>query len=57
MEVALCKDMDWLQSEEAFSIYTSCMYQPTYETFRKRMKNYLSDPLVKVYACTEGDGA
>ena len=55
MEVALCKDMDWLQSEEAFSIYASCMYQPTYEAFRKRMKNYVSDPLVKVYVCTEGD--
>ena len=56
MEVALCRDMNWLQSEKAFSIYASCMYQPTYEAFRYRMKNYVSDPLVKIYVCTEGDG-
>ena len=33
MEVALCRDMDWLLSEDAFSIYASCMYMPTYEAF------------------------
>ena len=25
MEVALCRDMDWLLSEDAFSVYASCM--------------------------------
>ena len=55
MEVALCRDMDWLLSEDAFSIYASCMYMPTYEAFRKRMESYVSDPLVKVYVSAEGD--
>jgi len=53
MEVALCRDMDWLRSEEAFSIYASCMYKPTYDAFKKRMESYASNPLVKVYVCTE----
>lgn len=53
MDVALCNDKDWLQSEEAFSIYASCMYQPTYDAFKKRMKSYASDSSVKIYVCTE----
>ena len=55
MEVALCRDMDWLLSEDAFSIYASCVYMPTYEAFRKRMESYVSDPLVKVFVSAEGD--
>ena len=55
MEVALCRDMDWLLSEDSFSIYASCMYLPTYEAFRKRMESYVSDPFVKVYVSAEGD--
>ena len=55
MEVALCRDMDWLLSEDAFSIYASCLYMPTYENFRKRMESYVSDPLVKIYVSAEGD--
>ena len=53
MDVALCNDKDWLQSQEAFSIYASCMYQPTYDAFKNRMKSYVSDASVKIYVCTE----
>ena len=49
MKVILCEDTDWLLSEEAFSIYASCMYHPTFEDYKKRMKDYLSDPSVKVF--------
>ena len=53
MDVALCNDKDWLQSQEAFSIYASCMYQPTYDAFKNRMKSYVSDASVMIYVCTE----
>ena len=55
MDVELCGNIDWLLSEEAFSIYAACMYQRSYEVFRKRMESYISDPSVKIYVCTEGD--
>ena len=38
MKKMLCEDTDWLLSEEAFSIYASCMYHP-----------YLSDTSKKVF--------
>ena len=31
MKTVLCENTEWLLSEEAFSIYASCMYHPTYE--------------------------
>ena len=34
MKVLVCEDADWLLSEEAFSIYDSCMYHPTYEDYK-----------------------
>ena len=33
MKKMLCEDTDWLLSEEAFSIYASCMYHPTYNDY------------------------
>ena len=38
MKVLLCEDADWLLSEEAFSIYASCMFQPTYEDYKAQME-------------------
>ena len=51
MRVAICRDTDWLLSEEAFSIYASCMYHPTYEDYKAKMEGYLSNPSVKVFVC------
>jgi ribosomal protein S18 acetylase RimI-like enzyme len=48
MRVLLCEDADWLMSEEAFSIYASCMYHPTYEDYKAQMEDYLLDSSVKV---------
>ena len=50
MRIKLCEDADWLLSEEAFSIYASCMYHPTYEDYKAQMEDYLLDPSVKVFA-------
>ena len=43
MKKMLCEDTDWLLSEEAFSIYASCMYHPTYNDYVGLMeeKKYL----------------
>ena len=49
MKVLLCEDADWLMSEEAFSIYASCMYHPTYEDYKAQMEDYLLDSSVKVF--------
>ena len=45
----ICEDTDWLLSEEAFSIYASCMYHPTYNDYVGRMEDYLSDTSKKVF--------
>ena len=44
-------DKSWLTSEEAFSIYAPCMYQPTYEDYKALMEKYFSDPSVKIFVC------
>ncbi|MBQ3946840.1 MAG: GNAT family N-acetyltransferase [Paludibacteraceae bacterium] len=51
MKVVICRDTDWLLSEDAFSIYASCMYHPTYEDYKAQMEGYLSNPSVKVFVC------
>ncbi|MBO4877503.1 MAG: GNAT family N-acetyltransferase [Ruminococcus sp.] len=51
MNVMLYDDKDWILSKEAFLIYASCMYHPTYEDFKKQMEDLLNDPFVSVYVC------
>ena len=46
-----CMDKSWLTSEEAFSIYAPCMYQPAYEDYKSLMEKYFSDPSVKIFVC------
>ena len=50
-EIIRCMEKHWLTSEEAFSIYASCMYQPTYEDYKALMEKFLSDPSVKIFVC------
>ena len=51
MKTVLCENTEWLLSEEAFSIYASCMYHPTYEEYKTQMEDYLHDSSVKVFVC------
>ena len=51
MKVLVCEDVDWLLSEEAFSIYASCMYHPTYEDYKVQMEDCLTVSSVKVFVC------
>ena len=53
MKIAGCEDADWLLSEEAFSIYASCMYHPTYDDYRAEMECTLADPSMKVFVCED----
>ena len=55
MKVMLCENADWLLSEEAFSIYASCMYHPTYEEYKAQMEDCLRDSSVKVFVCVNLD--
>ena len=50
-EIIRCMEKHWLTSEEAFSIYAPCMYQPTNEDYKALMEKYLSDPSVKIFVC------
>ena len=51
MTVVLCSDTDRLLSEEAYLLYASCMYRPTYEDYKIRMEDLLNDRSAKVYVC------
>ena len=53
MSAILCKDTGWLFSEEAFLIYAACMYRPSFEGYRARMKQYISSPSTKVFVWEE----
>ena len=51
MKNVLCENTDWLLSKEAFSIYASCMYHPTYEEYKAQIEDYFHDLSVKVFVC------
>ena len=51
MKVELFEDTDWLLSEEAFSIYASCMYHPTYEDYKAQMEDLLVSLSTRVFVC------
>ncbi len=53
MKVMVCEDADWLLSEEAFSIYASCMYHPTYKDYKAQMEDYMHDSSTKVFVCED----
>ena len=53
MSVMLCIDENWLLSEEAFLLYASCMYHPTYKNYKTQMEDYLHDSTVKVFVCED----
>ena len=53
MKIGRCEDAGWLLSQEAFPVYASCMYHPTYRDYRALMEDLLNDPSAKVYVCEE----
>lgn len=55
MKVILCENKDWILSESAFSMYKSCMYQPTYEMYLDSINKLISSAFNRIYTC-ETDG-
>lgn len=55
LHVSVCADAAWLLSKEAFALYAPCLYQPTYESYRERMRGYLAAPGVVVGVGRVGD--
>ena len=55
MKVVRCNDLAWLLSDEAFSIYSSCMYKPSYENYKVQIEKFVANSLVKIFVCEEGD--
>lgn len=51
MRVFECRDRDWLMSEEAFSIYSQCMYRATYDDYKTQMDDHLNAGYVKIFVC------
>ena len=51
MKVLLYRDMGWLLSDEAFSLYAPCMYYPIYEDFKAQMESFFVDFSVKIFVC------
>ena len=55
MMTFLFNDINWLLSKKAFSIYSSCMYKPTYENYKMKMNSFISNPFINVFVCEEYD--
>ena len=55
LQISVCADAAWLLSKEAFALYAPCLYQPTYESYRERMRGYLAAPGVVVGVGRVGD--
>lgn len=53
MTVLPADDQAWLMSEEAFTIYAPCMYQPSRKKYRALMERYCADPSVKLFVCED----
>ena len=53
-EVTPCTDREWILSEDAYKIYVSCMYEPTYEKYLETMKGLLKSPSVEIYVYRTG---
>ena len=56
MRVFECRDRDWLLSEEAFSIYSQCMYRASYDDYKTQMDDHLNAGYVKIFVCEYPDG-
>ena len=48
-EVVRCTDRNWLLSEDAYGIYASCMYEPTYEKYVEKMSALSESPSIEIY--------
>lgn len=55
MKVSGCRDGERLLSYDVFRIYSSCMYQPSYEEYKAKMARFLEDKKAEIYICMQED--
>ena len=55
MHIQLEEKLEWLLTEDAFNIYQQCMYTHTYEAYRNKVNDYISDKNTKIYICRVED--
>ena len=55
MELRLCQDVDWLYSEDAYSVYKHCMYLPAYAKYKNRIERLYTDPTVSIWMALQAD--
>lgn len=48
-EVTACTEREWILSEDAYGIYASCMYEPTFERYVETMTELQKNPSVETY--------
>ena len=53
MTVRPAEDHEWLISEEAYTLYAPCMYQPSRGKYRAQTERYFADPSVKLFVCED----
>jgi len=51
MKLLLVKEYEWLKSESAYSIYSQCMYKPSYKKYLIEMQKLIEDPKVVIFTC------
>lgn len=51
MYIQLVEKLECLLTEDAFNIYQQCMYTHTYETYRNKVNDYISDRNTRIYIC------
>ena len=49
VKLLLCQDDDWLYSQDAYSVYRHCMYSPTYEKYKNRIRRLYEDSTVSIW--------
>ena len=48
-EVIPCTDRERILSEDAYKIYSSCMYEPAYEKYLEKMTELMRNPSAEIY--------
>ncbi len=51
----VCRDRDILITNEAYKVYSSCMYRPSFEKYEEEMEGFLNDESYTVFVAEHGN--
>ena len=58
MDIHFCSSVEELITERAYSVYAPCMYEPTFEKYKKAVEGFDADKAVMIVLCSaEGETA